>query len=208
MSQWEMALLIHLQLRVLGMILVNPLLDLVPVVPDKTLHRPGSSVAQGTDSMSLDLLGQLPKHVDLGVVCLSDLEASHHVREPTGALPAGRALAAALVLVELGQPENALDDVGLLVHHDHRRSAQTALQLPQRVEVHQHILAELLWQETHTGPPGNDGLEVVPAANHTAAVAVDELPQRNRHLLLYGTGIVDVAGNAEELGAAVVGPAE
>jgi len=208
MSQGEMALLVHLQLRVLGVILVDPLLDLMPVVPDESLNWPGSSIAQGTDGMSFDLFGQFPEHVDLGVVGLSDLEASHHVCEPAGPLPAGRALAAALVLVELGQSEDALDDVGLLVHHDHRRSAQTALQLPQRVEVHQDVFAELFGQEADAGPAGDDGLEVVPAADHSAAVAVDEFSEGNRHFLLDGAGVVDVAGNAEELGAAVVGPAE
>ena len=50
--------------------------------------------------------------------------AVHHPHHPAGALAARRALAAALVLVELRQPRDRLDDVGGLVHHDHRRGAE------------------------------------------------------------------------------------
>ena len=60
----------------------------------------------------------------------------HHAPHPAGALAARRALAAALVLVEEGDAGDGGDEVGGLVHHDHRRGAEAALQVTQRVEIH------------------------------------------------------------------------
>ena len=57
-------------------------------------------------------------------------------------------------------------------------------------------------------PPGIDAQEVVPAAAHAAAMAVDELAEGDAHLLLDVAGLVDVPGDAEELGAGVVRLAE
>ena len=59
-----------------------------------------------------------------------------HAPHPAGALAAGRALAAALVLVEIGDAGDRPDDVGRLVHDDHGRGAEARLQVAQRVEVH------------------------------------------------------------------------
>ena len=67
------------------------------------------------------------------------LHARHDVIQPAGSLTAWRALAAGLVLVEVRQPRNGVDDVGALVHHDDRGSAQAALRLLEAVEVHQHV---------------------------------------------------------------------
>jgi hypothetical protein len=196
------------QLRVLCVVLVDTILDLVAVVSDETLDWPGSGIAQGADGVTLDLLGELPQHVDLGVVSLANFHALERVGQPAGSLAARSALSAALVLVELAQPQDRLDDVGRIVHHDHRRCPQPALQLPQGVEVHQHILAELLGQQPHRRSSRDDGLEVVPPSDNSSAVPVDEFSQRNRHFLLDRAGVVDVPRNAEQLGAAVVGTAE
>ena len=99
--------------------------------------------------MTLDLLRQLPEHVNLGVVGLSDLEAFEGVSEPAGPLAAGSALSAALVLVELAQPQDSLDDIGRLIHDNDCSCPQTGLKLPKSVKVHQHVLAKLLRQESH-----------------------------------------------------------
>ena len=67
--------------------------------------------------------------------------ARHHPPHPAGAFAAGRALAAAFMLVEIGQPRDRLDHVGGLVHHDHRRGAEAGLHRLQAVEIHQHVVA-------------------------------------------------------------------
>ena len=93
------------------MVIVDPILDLMPIVLDKPLDRPSSSVPQGTDSMPLDLLSQLPKHIDFRVVGPPDFHSFESVGQPAGALPARRALPATLMLVELAEPQYSFDHV-------------------------------------------------------------------------------------------------
>ena len=47
------------------MVLGEPGLELGPEVPDEALDGPGGAVGQGADGVALDLLRQLPQHVDL-----------------------------------------------------------------------------------------------------------------------------------------------
>jgi hypothetical protein len=37
----------------------------VELLPDEALYRPGGTVSQGTDGVSLNLLGELPQQVNL-----------------------------------------------------------------------------------------------------------------------------------------------
>lgn len=64
------------------MVLIDPVLDLVSVVANKTLNGPGCSITECADGMALDLLGQLPEHIDFCVVSVSDFEALHGVSQP------------------------------------------------------------------------------------------------------------------------------
>ena len=50
--------------------------------------------------------------------------------------------------------------------------------------------------------------QIAPAAAHAAAMGVDQLAQRNAHRLFDRAGPLDVAGNAEQLRAGVVRPAD
>ena len=111
-------------------------------------------------------------------------------------------------MVELAQPGDGTDDVSGLVHNDDGGSAETGLDVLEGVKVHQDIVAGLAGQDRSRGSTWNDGFEVVPAAANTAAVFIDEFAKRNGHFLLDCAGVVDVAGNAEELCAGVALPAE
>ncbi len=63
-----------------------------PFSPLAYLHGPCGGVAQRADRVPLDLLGQLPHHVDLGRLRLAIHETPHHLVEPIAALTTGRAL--------------------------------------------------------------------------------------------------------------------
>ncbi len=60
----------------------------------------------------------------------------------------------------------------------------------------------------HRRAAGNDGEQIVPAAAHAAGIMVDQLAQGDAHLLLDIARLVHVAGEAEQLGAGIVGAAE
>ena len=73
---------------------------------------------------------------DLGIALAQPL---HHPPHPARALAARRALAAALMLVEIADAADRADDVGRLVHDDHCRGAEAGAERLQAVEVHRRI---------------------------------------------------------------------
>ena len=112
-------------------------------MPNEALNGPSSRVAERTNRVALDLLCELPNHVDLRRLRFALDKAPHDLVEPIAALAARRALekmrardksgdrspplahlTATLVFVEEREARNALDNVGLLVHNDDRRSAE------------------------------------------------------------------------------------
>merc|ERR1719324_1074353 len=122
-------------------------LQLWPEVPDQSLDWPGSSISQSTDGVALDLLGQLPDHVDLLGLGVALSKSPHHGVHPVNALPAGGALATGLVLVEQSEPGDGFDHVCLLVHDDDGGSAETSLGSHQGIKVHHDVIANLLRNE-------------------------------------------------------------
>ena len=112
------------------------------------------------------------------------------------------------MLVEIGEARDRLDDVGRFVHDDHCRRAEPGFEIAQRVEIHRAI-EDLVGRQTRDRRTArNNRQEIVGPAANAFAMPVDKLPKRNAHLLLDIARPVDVAGNAEQLGAGVVGPAE
>src|SRR5579859_3851308 len=75
-------------------------------MPDQALDRPGRSVAERADRVAFDLVGDVEQHVDLLDRRVALHQPLHHAPHPARALAAGRALAAALVLVEMRQPRD------------------------------------------------------------------------------------------------------
>lgn len=65
-----------------------------------SLDRPGGSIAQCTNSVSFDLLGQFLQHVDFTLLSSSLGHSGHHVVHPCRSLSAGCTLTTRLVLVE------------------------------------------------------------------------------------------------------------
>ena len=116
----------NVDLGVLCLVAVDAVFDLLSKVADEALDGPGGRVAEGADRMAFDLIGELFEHVNLSEVRVADLHPLEHVDHPTGAFAAGRALAAALVLVEVREPENGVDHVCLIVHHHNCCCAEAA----------------------------------------------------------------------------------
>jgi len=184
-------------------VLLNSGLKLRPEVSDQTLDGPGESLTKSANGVALDLLGELLHHVDLTLAGGAHLETVHDLLGPLGTLATRGALAAGLVVVELAETGDGADDVGGLVHDDDGGRAETGLRVLEGVEVHELVVADVLGENRSGRATRDDSLEVVPAANDTSAVLVDELAERDGHLLLDGGRVVDVAGDTEELGTSV-----
>lgn len=184
-------------------VLLDPGLKLGPEVSDQTLDGPSESLAESADGVALDLLGELLHHVDLALAGSAHLEAVHDLLGPFGTLATRGALAARLVMVKLAETGDGADNVGGLVHHDDSGRAETGLRVLEGVKVHELVVADVLGEDGGGRATGDDSLEVVPAADDTAAVLVDKLAKRDGHLLLDSGGVVDVARDTEELGTGV-----
>lgn len=46
------------------------------------LHWPGCTISQGTDGVTLDLLTDLPNHVNLCRPCITTYKTPHHIVHP------------------------------------------------------------------------------------------------------------------------------
>mmetsp|Transcript_35252 Transcript_35252/g.64064 ORF Transcript_35252/g.64064 Transcript_35252/m.64064 type:complete len:454 (-) Transcript_35252:330-1691(-) len=200
--------LLEVLLLVKGLGVLDPVLDNVLEGLDQPLHGPGCRIAQRADGVALDLAGDLLEHGDLALVGLAALHADQDALQPAGALAAGRALAAALVLVEVREPADGSDHVHGVVHDGDGRCAQAGAPRLKIVKIHQRLRGGLVVQHGHAGPARDHRLQVVPAAAHAAAVLLQQVLQRDGHLLLHDHGVVHVPTDAEELGAVVVGAAE
>ncbi len=106
---------------------LHPFLEFGAEMADQTLQRPGEGFTQCYDpeksagarqkgrravsrnwltanSMAFNLLGQLLEHVDLTSASLAAFEPLHDLLRPLTTLPTRRALPAALMPVESGEP--------------------------------------------------------------------------------------------------------
>ena len=83
--------------------------ELVAEVLDHAAHRHRRRVAQRADRAALDVVGHRVEQVEVFRAALAVLDAVDHAPQPAGAFAARRALAAALVLVEVRQAQQALD---------------------------------------------------------------------------------------------------
>src|SRR5262245_30182174 len=110
-------------------------------MPQQPLHRPGGAVAEGADGVPLDLGCHFHEHVDFTPLRATFRHAREHAPHPAHALAAGCALAAAFVLVEIGDARHRLHDIGGLVHDDYGGGTECRLLLAAAVEIHQEIIA-------------------------------------------------------------------
>merc|ERR1719204_2699584 len=175
------------------MIFSKPVFKLWPEVPDKTLDWPSSAVGQSADGVALNLFAQFPNHINLLWLRVALSEPPHHCIHPVNTLSAGGALTTWLVLVEHCKPCNCLNHICLLVHDNDRRCPETCLLGNQVVKVHQNFVTNRLGDEGSGAASRDDTEQVVPAADHSAAVALDQLLQ----------GVAHVARDVEQLGAGV-----
>ena len=118
---------------------------------------------------------------DVGVAFAQPL---HHAPHPAGAFAARRALAAALMLVEIGDAADRADDVGRLVHDDDRRGAEAGAERLQPVEIHRRVHDLGGRNERHRRTARDDREQIVPAAADAAGMPVDQLAEADRHGLL------------------------
>ena len=112
------------------------------------------------------------------------------------------------------------DNVCALIHDDDGTCAETRLCILQRVVIHPSPHLSARWKE-HQHAHSQDFLalgrredrdgasarnytkQVIPSANNASTVFLYKLLQRDAHLLLHNTRVIDMATDAEQLGTLI-----
>src|ERR1700733_2313965 len=97
---------------------------LVAEVLDRRDHRAGGPIAQRAERLSEYRVGDIQQLVEIFGSALAGFQALVDLTEPEGAFPAGRALAARFVSVEVGPPLDRADHAGGLIEDLQRFGAQ------------------------------------------------------------------------------------
>ena len=144
---------------------------LVAEVLDRARDRAGRAVTQGAERAAQDVVALVEQEVEVGLAADALLEVGQGLHQPPGALAARRALAARLVLVELGPAQHRPDHAGGLVEDlqgagaEHRPGRADRLEVEGDVEV-------LGGQDRRGGPARRPELQLVALAD--AAGQVDQ----------------------------------
>ena len=154
--------------------------------------------------MPLDAPAHLLEHGYLPLIRFANLHPFQDSFEPAHPLATGRALSAALVLVEVCETADGCNHVHAIVEHGDGGGPQSRPLGAQVVEFREGLVALLLVEDGHGGSAGDAGLERAPPATHAPAVLLNEILEGDAHGLLHHHEILDVSGDGEELGAAVV----
>jgi hypothetical protein len=112
-------------------------------------------------------------------------------------------LTARFVVVEFGETGDGTDNIGGLVHDNNSGGSETRLVVLEAIEIHDLVIADVLRKDWSRRATWDDGLEVVPTTTDATAVLLDQLAERDGHLLLNSARVVNVARDTEKLGARV-----
>src|SRR5580765_1202292 len=130
-------------------------------------------LAERTQALAVDPVADVEEEVELGLLCLARFEPAQDLRHPARALPARRALAARLVLIELGDADAELHHAAAVVERDDPGRSHCRVQLEKRVEVVADVDL-IAFQDHCRRAAGNDCFELS-AVRDAAAEAVDQL---------------------------------
>ena len=131
------------------------------------------------------------------------LDTVDHTPHPARAFTAGRALAAGFVRIEVRQAQQALYHAAGVVHHDHSARTQHGAGLGDGVVVHRAFHDDGCGQHRGGRTTGDHGLELTALAHATGQF--EQLGERRAQGHFVVAGLFYVAGDRENLGAAIVG---
>jgi hypothetical protein len=148
------------------------------------------------------------QHVDLALVSAPFDHAAHHAPHPAGAFAARRALAAALMLEEVADAGDRAIDVGGLVHDDDAGGAECRLHRARAVEIHDEFFAIRSRDQRARCAAGMIAFRLSQPPRMPPPCF--SISSRNGMLMASSTiaGRVHMAGDAEQLGADIVRPAD
>ena len=181
-------------------VLVADVLDVfLAEVADGGEHRVRGGLAQAAERRVLDHFAQVDQPLDVALFAPALADAVEDFQHPLGADAAGHALAARFLLDELEEEAGDVDHAAILVHDDQAAGAHDRAELGERLVVERHVEV-LLGDAAAGGAADLGGLELL-AVGDAAADVVDQVAQRHADGHFDQAGVLDRAGQGEDLGA-------
>src|SRR3954451_14842193 len=167
----------------------------MPEVLDRGGDRARCTVPEDAERPTEDVVTLVEQQLEVPLLALALLKAGQRLDEPPGSFPARGALAARLVLVELGPPQDGPDHTGGLVEDLQRLGAQHGSGGADTLVVQGDV--EVLGGEDRRGRAARcPELELVSLAN--TAGELEQLAQRGAERGLELSGAAHVPRQREE----------
>src|SRR5215213_7523008 len=115
---------------------IHHVLELMPVMLEETLHRPGGGITESADGVPFDSIGHVQQQIQLVAPRLSRENALQQPVHPARSFAARRALPAGLRHVEARDALEHTHHAGGLIHHDYGGRADGRAGGAQRVVIH------------------------------------------------------------------------
>src|SRR5574343_1402011 len=126
----------------------------------------------------------------------------NHLVHPGGSLTTGRTLAARLFVIEEREALQCLDHTNCLVHHDDRTGTEHRSAFADRVIVHGAIHDHVCRHHWSRRTTWNNSFQLATATH--ATTHFEQRCKRGTKGNFVVTRAIDVAGNREQLGSAVI----
>src|SRR5690242_19980367 len=168
---------------------------LVPEVLDRRGDRADRAVAERAERAAEDVVADVQQLLQVFLAALAVFQPVQHPDHPERPLPAGRALAARLVLVELGPPQGGPDHAGGLVEDLQCPGAEQRPGRGHRFEVERHVEG-LVGEDRGGRPAGRPELQPVPGPD--PARQIQQLAQRDAQRCLVLARDRDVPAQGED----------
>ena len=162
-------------------------------------HRVGGGLSQRAQAVGLDVVAQLLHFLQQLRAAVAHGNLLQHLQQAAGADPAGGAFAAAFIHGKFQEELGDIHHAGVLVHDDQTAGAHHRTDGDQVVVVDGGI-DERSRDAAAGGASGLRRLEFL-AVRDAATDILDDLPQGGAHRDLHQAGVVDLAHQAEDLGA-------
>ena len=173
----------------------------IPEILQRALDGLAGALSQAAQGCLADGVRQLLQQVQILQCALVVDDPVQDLQHPLGALPAGDALAAGLLLCKLHEEPGRLHHAGVLVHDHQAAGADHGADALQTVEVQRQVQVLAAGGGGAAGGAADlNGLELLAAPNAAADVK-HHLPDSGSHGYLNEAGIHHVACQREGLGA-------
>ena len=162
-------------------------------------NRVGSGLSQAAKSCFLDILGKVFQQLDIALASLSFRNTGKDFQHTLRAFAAGSTFTAGFRLRKVQEELGNVNHAGILVHNNKATTAHHSTGSNQGIIIDRQI--QHAFRQTAAGRTADLYSLKLFAVGNAAADIINNLAHGNTHRHLCQTGVIDFAGQSENLGA-------